>query len=121
MSHRVNECGYRVVVTGEGSDELFGGYPSFKRDMLRHGLKEGHDPEQVASYHKLMEETNKLFRGAILSEETVSHQEMDRVIGFTPSWIQPWMKTLEIARPLLHDDLMAEWKGFDQMGRGNAR
>jgi asparagine synthase (glutamine-hydrolysing) len=27
MSKRVNECGYRVVVTGEGSDELFGGYP----------------------------------------------------------------------------------------------
>src|SRR3546814_13437099 len=81
--------------------------------MLRHGLKEGHDPEQVASYHKLMEETNKLFRGAILSEETVSHPEMDRVIGFTPSWIQPWMQTLEIARPLLHDDLLAELKGYD--------
>src|SRR3546814_900169 len=81
--------------------------------MLRHGLKEGEYPEQVTSYHKLMEETNKLFRGAILSEETVSHPEMDRVIGFTPSWIQPWMQTLEIARPLLHDDLLAELKGYD--------
>src|SRR5690606_1079306 len=34
MSKRVNECGYRVVVTGEGSDELFGGYPFFKKDMF---------------------------------------------------------------------------------------
>src|SRR3546814_2315479 len=57
MSHRVNECGYRVVVTGEGSDELFGGYPSFKRDMLRHGLKEGHDPrseEHTSELQSLM-------------------------------------------------------------------
>src|SRR3546814_15080337 len=113
MSHRVNECGYRVVVTGEGSDELFGGYPSFKRDMLRHVLKEGHDPEQVASYHKLMEETNKLFRGAILSEETVSHPVMERVNWFTHSWIQPWMQTLDIALHFLPADILAELTGYD--------
>lgn len=113
MSRRVNESGYRVVVTGEGSDELFGGYPAFKRDMLRHGLKDGHDPEEVASYHKLMEETNKLFKGAILSEDTVSHPAMDSLVGFTPSWIQPWLQTLEIARPLLHGDVLAELKDYD--------
>jgi asparagine synthase (glutamine-hydrolysing) len=43
MSKRVNECGYRVVVTGEGSDELFGGYPSFKRDMFLHGYSSSLD------------------------------------------------------------------------------
>lgn len=115
MSRRVNECGYRVVVTGEGSDELFGGYPAFKRDMLRHGLQEGHDPEEVASYHKLMDETNKLFKGAILTEDPVSHPAMDRLVGFTPSWIQPWIQTLEIARPLLHGDLLAGLKDYDPL------
>ena len=38
MSRHVNKAGYRVVVTGEGSDELFSGYPSFRRDMFLHGL-----------------------------------------------------------------------------------
>lgn len=113
MSKRVNECGYRVVVTGEGSDELFGGYPAFKRDMLAHGLDGEHDAAEVASYKKLMEETNRLFRGAILSEDTISHPAMESVCGFTPSWIQPWMQTLAIARPLLHDDVLDMLKGYD--------
>lgn len=112
MSKRVNECGYRVVVTGEGSDELFGGYPAFKRDMLYHGVK-GNNKEEVESYKKLMDQTNKLFKGAILSEEMISHPALQEICGFTPSWIQPWIKTLAIARPLLHDDLLEEIKQYD--------
>ena len=34
MSRRVRACNYKAVITGEGSDELFGGYPFFKRDWL---------------------------------------------------------------------------------------
>lgn len=112
MSKRVNECGYRVVVTGEGSDELFGGYPAFKRDMLRYGVN-GKNRKEMESYQKLMDETNKLFKGAILSEEIVSHPDLERVCGFTPSWIQPWIQTLAIARPLLHDDLLETLNGYD--------
>ncbi len=112
MSKRVNESGYRVVVTGEGADELFGGYPAFKRDMLRYGHN-GSNAEEVASWQKLMDETNKLFRGAILSEDVVSHPALESVCGFTPSWIQPWLKTLDMARPLLHDDVLHTLRDYD--------
>jgi asparagine synthase (glutamine-hydrolysing) len=112
MSKRVNECGYRVVVTGEGSDELFGGYPQFKRDMLRFGHTDT-DPEQVKAYQQLMEKSNNVFKGAILSEGFLEHPAMEAKLGFTPSWIQPWMQTLEVARPLLHDDMLAELKDYD--------
>ncbi len=112
MSRRVHESGYKVVVTGEGADELFGGYPALKRDMFKHGLK--HEPPEVArKYQKALEDTNKIFRGAILSEKEVSHPAFEKLCGFTPSWIQPWMMTLDIAIPLLHDDIKAEIGGYD--------
>lgn len=118
MSHRVNESGYRVVVTGEGSDELFGGYPQFKRDMLRYGYQalenqNGHNSDEIKSFQALMEKSNKIFKGAILSEETISHAGMEEVCGFTPSWIQPWMHTLQLARPLLNDDILDDIKHYD--------
>ncbi|MBN2225826.1 MAG: asparagine synthase (glutamine-hydrolyzing) [candidate division Zixibacteria bacterium] len=110
MSRRVHDCGYKVVVTGEGSDELFGGYPSFKRDMFLHGLTDEADRK---TYQDALEKNNRIFTGAILAESEMTHPAFEQLCGFTPSWIQPWMHTLEIARPLLHDDILADISTYD--------
>lgn len=112
MSRHVYESGYKTVVTGEGADELFGGYPSFKRDMFLHGIKD--EPEEVVrGFREAMDRTNKLFKGAILAEEQAAHPAFDAICGFTPSWIQPWMATLEIARPLMAADVREELADYD--------
>jgi len=112
MSKRVWDCGYRCVITGEGSDELFAGYPGFKRDMFLHGIE--HEPEHLRNEYKAaLEKTNSLFKGAILSENERSHPAFDEICGFTPSWIQPWMETLDLARPLLNPDVARELQDYD--------
>lgn len=112
MSQRVRECGYKTVITGEGSDELFGGYPAFKRDMFLYGL-ENESPEERARLQGLLDESNKLFKGAILAENQMKHESFEALCGFTPSWIQPWMATLEVARPLLSDEAIEEIGDYD--------
>ncbi|HSP41637.1 MAG TPA: asparagine synthase (glutamine-hydrolyzing) [Luteolibacter sp.] len=112
MSKRVWDSGYRCVITGEGADELFAGYPAFKRDMFLHGIS--HEPEHVrAEYAAALERTNALFKGAILAENQRTHPAWEALCGFTPSWIQPWMDTLDLARPLLSDELTEELRGYD--------
>jgi len=112
MSKRVHESGYKVVVTGEGSDELFGGYPFFKRDFLRHGLDDLPEKEKE-EFLAQMEASNAVFTGAILAEEDVTHEAFEDLCGFTPSWIQPWILTLRLAKPLLSDNILNEIEGYD--------
>ncbi len=112
MSRRVRECGYKTVITGEGSDELFAGYPALKRDMFLHGLSRS-SPEARAEYQAALKKSNALFTGAILSEKEYRHEAMDDLCGFTPSWIQPWIATLGVARPLLSQSLQEQLHDYD--------
>ncbi|MCC9601214.1 asparagine synthase (glutamine-hydrolyzing) [Stieleria sp. JC731] len=98
MSRRVRACNYKAVITGEGSDELFGGYPFFKRDWLGR------------------EDDGGIFAGAILAEEDLQHPAWMDLCGFTPSWIQPWMLTLERVRPLLSAPLQDLLNEYDPVG-----
>ena len=112
MSRRVHECGYKTVITGEGSDELFGGYPAFKRDMYLHGMNGGNDDDR-RRYQEALERSNKLFKGAILAESEQSHPAWEELCGFTPSWLQPWLTTLAEVEPLMAAEVREELEGFD--------
>lgn len=103
MSRRVNEVGYKVVLTGEGSDELFGGYPAFRRDLFLHGL-DHMAPEERAEWEAMLVENNKLFSGAMLAENSVEDDALNSKVGFTPSCLQPWLASGERVSALLHPE-----------------
>lgn len=108
MSKHVRDVGYKVVITGEGSDELFGGYAQFKADMFLH------DPAYAKSgAGDAMQKRNALFSGSVLAEQQISHPAFEEVMGFTPSWIQPWILVLERVKPLLSDAFKAKLGDYD--------
>lgn len=108
MSRHVHDVGYKVVITGEGSDELFGGYAQFKADYFLH------DPEYAATAAgDEMKERNAIFSGSVLAETTISHPAFNEVMGFTPSWIQPWILVYERVKPLLSDAFREKLGDYD--------
>jgi len=111
MSKHVNKAGYRVVVTGEGSDELFSGYPAFRRDMFLHGL-DSLDPTERASWEQLLAESNKLFKGAMLAENEWQDEALNDKVGFTPSCIQPWLSSSQHVAGLLNTDIANALKDY---------
>lgn len=111
MSRRVNEIGYKVVMTGEGSDELFGGYPAFRRDMFLHGLDHLSSDER-GEWEAMLADNNKLFSGAMLAEQSIEDPALTARVGFTPSCLQPWLASSLRVPGLLHADHRKALEGY---------
>jgi asparagine synthase (glutamine-hydrolysing) len=111
MSRHVNESGYKVVVTGEGSDELFAGYPAFRRDMFLHGM-DTLDPAERSVWEQMLAESNRLFKGAMLAEDEIHDPALDGLVGFTPSCLQPWLASSAHVPSLLNKDIAASIRGY---------
>ena len=89
LSKAVRDAGIKVVFTGEGADEMLGGYPPFRRDVLLYN-NEGQDPATVQKLLDDMYESNKATRGVLTSDSTPP-DELNAVVkrlGWTPSWIE---------------------------------
>lgn len=114
MSRRVRESGCKAVLTGEGSDELLGGYSFFKRDLFRHAEQDGEGPDYAALWARMAAD-DAVFAGAVEAEQRAEHPAWIELIGFTPAWMKPWILTLELARPLLAAPLREQLADYDPL------
>lgn len=88
LSELVRDSGYKVVLTGEGSDEILGGYAHFRRDMLLYNST-GEDPKQIERLLAQLTEENEVSRGILLPTGTPTSMENVRgTLGFVPSWLE---------------------------------
>lgn len=89
LSRAVRDAGIKVVFTGEGADEMLGGYPPFRRDVLLYNT-EGQDPQTVARLLDELRESNESSRG-LLTTDREAPDELNSVIrrlGWAPSWVE---------------------------------
>ena len=105
LSRAVRDAGYKVVLTGEGSDEILGGYAHFRRDMLLYN-SEGQDPQEVPRLLAELEASNPVSRGLLLADGASAPMDsVRRVLGTVPSWFEVFsaraLKMHELVAPEL--------------------
>ncbi len=88
LSRAVHKAGYKVVLTGEGADEILAGYPHFRRDLLLSEQAAAQNSE-VAQLLANLQEKNKVSGGILLPHgQTQSLHAVRAILGFVPSWME---------------------------------
>jgi asparagine synthase (glutamine-hydrolysing) len=113
LSRAVRDAGYKVVITGEGSDEIFGGYAHFRRDMLLYN-REGQDPKEIVRLLAELERLNPVSRGLLLPDgQAGALDTVRRLLGFVPSWIETFSARAEKLRALLAPEFRQRYGQFE--------
>ncbi|MDR3622805.1 MAG: asparagine synthase (glutamine-hydrolyzing) [Paludisphaera borealis] len=113
LSRAVRDAGYKVVLTGEGSDEILAGYPPFRRDMLLYNAR-GQDEEEVRRLLDELQTSNPVSRGLLLPEgAALPLTSVRRALGFVPSWLEAYATAAFRLRSLFAPDFAAEFARRD--------
>jgi len=113
LSRAVRESGYKVVLTGEGSDEILAGYPHFRRDMLLFHTV-GQDPDETSRLLEKLVEDNQVSRGLLLPEGDADAGALcQKLLGFVPSWLEAMSGTSARMRALMRDDFLEPFRRTD--------
>lgn len=107
LSRAVRDAGYKVVMTGEGSDEIMGGYAHFRRDMLLYN-SEGQDPAAIPGMLADLEAANAVSRGLLLADgDSAPMDSVRRILGHVPSWFEVFsargLKTFDLFAPAVRE------------------
>jgi asparagine synthase (glutamine-hydrolysing) len=106
LSRAVRDAGYKVVLTGEGSDEVLGGYLHFRRDV----------PIQCQQTTHLST-LRKLKPAVQAAPSRNGHgQELETIrclLGFVPGWMETSLTLSAKMQSLLAGDFLEHFKGCD--------
>jgi asparagine synthase (glutamine-hydrolysing) len=112
LSRAVRDSGIKVVLTGEGSDEIFAGYPHFRRDVVLHG-RNGHDAETRQRMLAQLEASNRVSAGTLMPQGSRPIDSVQRVLGFVPSNLEAWAQIGDGLLRLAADDFLADYADRD--------
>jgi asparagine synthase (glutamine-hydrolysing) len=111
LSRAVRDAGFKVVLTGEGSDEILGGYAHFRRDMLLHN-SDGQDAAAIAGMLQELEQSNPVSRGLLLPHgESLPLVCVKRLLGFLPTWMETFAARSAKLQELLAESFLRDFGG----------
>ncbi len=111
LSKAVHDAGLKVVFTGEGSDELMGGYAPFRRDIVLHHT--AGDPKEAEALLETMFAANPTTRAffAGRSPDNPVFAEAVKRLGWLPSFLEAFGVIGLAMTPLLRDEVIAQTRG----------
>jgi asparagine synthase (glutamine-hydrolysing) len=95
QSRVVHDSGYKVVLSGEGSDEIFAGYSHARQDLLFNKTV------QATTIQQGLNESlgkNSAARMLLQNSTPLALEGVQQILGFIPSWL----KEIAINRSLFH-------------------
>jgi len=113
LSRFVRNSGIKVVLTGEGSDEIFAGYPHFRQDMIRYS-QAGGEANAIAESLLKLQTANKVSIGLAMSAgEMPGLAEVTRLLGFSPAHLETNLQAGQATRGLLSEEFKALYPDRD--------
>jgi asparagine synthase (glutamine-hydrolysing) len=114
LSRAVRDRGFKVVLTGEGSDEMLAGYPPYRVDMLMQNAQ-GQDPADVQRLLDELHASNQVSRGALMPDDEDEERcaFARNLLGFAPTWMEATLGMMGKMRSVLTDDFLGEHAGKD--------
>lgn len=115
QSQAVARAGFKVALSGEGADELLGGYLFTRLDFLQHDTTLS--PEARQAIVDRISAFDPRFRATLASAQQASVPALDRALGFSPAWMTGMVAGRgRLFRSLLRDDVANETPEDDLVG-----
>ena len=108
LSSEVQKAGIKVVFTGEGADEMLGGYPFFRIDALNNNPNLSSE-EKVAFMHEMFGSNQAT--SAITMPNQINDEEMQAIqrrLGWAPASLNVSMAMTNGIAPFWSDELKAQ-------------
>ncbi len=115
LSRAVRDAGIKVVFTGEGADEMLGGYPYFRVDAVNDNPSLS-AAERGALFDQMLG-ANPATR-ALMMPTQVSNPEMkaiERRLGWLPATLNVSAAMMNGVAPLFRDDLAVRVQGYEPL------
>ncbi|KAF2991190.1 asparagine synthase (glutamine-hydrolyzing) [Methylocystis sp. MJC1] len=106
LSRAVRDAGVKVVITGEGSDEIFAGYPHFRRDMLLYNAQR-QDKELVTKLRANLNSADATYADEVLPPDAAW---MAAQLGHGVSWVNNQASWLAPLRELYDEETRWRWE-----------